>query len=107
MKSVRNQDKYYIIPFILKSVRCKLMYSDIKLISGYLEIVVLAGRGMRKDLKGAPGNFGGERYVYYLDYGDGLIGVYKCQHLPYKCRSHFTCSLMCVNFILIEGLLTR
>lgn len=33
------------------------------------------------DYKGEQGNFGGDRYVHYIDCGDGFIGIYICKNL--------------------------
>ena len=31
--------------------------------------------------KGHEETFGGDRYVHYLDFGDGSMGVFMCQNL--------------------------
>ena len=71
------------------------MYSDIKQVSGCLEIEVVAGKSMRKVSKVPQETFGSEGYIY-LDCGDSLIGVYTYAE-TYQ-SLHFICSLLYVNF---------
>ena len=33
------------------------------------------------DCKAAPGNFGGDEYLHYLDLGDHLTNTYICENI--------------------------
>ena len=68
------------------SRQCKQMYGDRKQVSGAWRWSrarkVGQGEAGGRGHKGAPGYFRGIGYVYYLDCGDGFMGIYRCQNLP-------------------------
>ena len=75
-------------PCIKNSRKCKQIQSDRKHISDYLgkgakgwdrDGVSVEGP-IRKHMKEHKETFGGDRYIYYLDYGDGFMGVYTSKN---------------------------
>lgn len=72
-----------MIPFIQHPRKCGLIYSDRKQVSGYLRMGLggVQGGNGGKDFKKAWETFGCDGYGYYIDCGDGFMGVFKCQNV--------------------------
>lgn len=75
MKEARpKKSTYYKIPFILNSVKCKLVHRDRKQICSCLRKRRGMGDRERKTL--------GDGDVQHLDRGRGFMGVYRSQNFP-------------------------
>ena len=74
--------------------KCKLIYNDIKHISGCLGTIGVGKGGGRIDLQPFGETFSGDGYVHYFYHGDCFTGVYIYQNLPnctcLKCASRVT-----------------
>lgn len=64
-------------------------------------IVVVWGWGRKGGRKGgireAWENLGGDGYVHYLNYGDGITDTYICENLS-EC-TYYRCTVYCLSII--------
>lgn len=80
-RSLTKKSIYQIIPFTWNSRKYQLIYSDRKLTSdrlGHARVGVKCGTGDAFETSGR------DRYIDYLDFEDGSMGVYMCQN-PSSC----------------------
>ena len=84
---------YYMIPITYKPKQCKLIYSYIKEIRGYLEEGGF--REGRMDYKGIWGNLGGDGYVHYFNCGDSFMGEHIYQNLGNWKKNKYVQFIIC------------
>ena len=58
------------------------------------------GGAGERDYQGTQKNFWGDKYIHYLDSGDGLMGVYMSKFT--KLSTLNICSLLYVNYVSIK-----